>query len=79
MLEDSLVTGKSPRVQADDHHTFSHTSTANHGDQIRFARKRSEGIVYYRTWTFLLVEYRCFVYATLLLSRLIAVRLKSRS
>lgn len=52
ILEDSLVTGKSPRVQADDHHTFSHTSTADHGDQARFAGRRSEGIVHYTTWTF---------------------------
>lgn len=79
MLEDSLVTGKSPRIQADDHHTLSHTSTADHGDQARFAGKRSEGIVHYTTWTFLLVEYHCFVYATFSLSRLIAIRLKSRS
>lgn len=36
--EEAGVPGKNPRVQADAHHTFSHTTTVDHGDRTRSQR-----------------------------------------
>lgn len=43
MWEETGVSGENPHVQAGDHHTLSHTTTVDQGDQTRVAAVRSEG------------------------------------
>lgn len=35
MTEKAGVPGENPRIQASDYHTFSYTTTADHGDRTR--------------------------------------------
>lgn len=41
MWEETGVAGKNPRAQAENHHTLSHTTTANHGVRTRVAAART--------------------------------------
>lgn len=42
MWEETGVSGENPPVQSGDHHTLSHTTTVDQGDQTLVAAVRSE-------------------------------------
>lgn len=51
MYEEAGEPGENPYVQADDHHTLSHTTTVGYGDQTEIEAVISECIVHYSAWT----------------------------